>query len=98
MERAVATVAEVADALALHWGAGAGWRKLEDRCVLKTSHLEIDSSKAVAALGWRPNWPLEATISQTVAWHRSYYEGQDIEVTARQIEEHVARQTTRSGL
>lgn len=99
VERAVATVAEVADALALHWGFGASWRKLEDSCVPETSHLEIDSSKAVTALGWRPHWPLEAAVSQSVAWYRSYYDDQDVaDITGRQIEEHVARQTTRSAI
>jgi CDP-glucose 4,6-dehydratase len=93
-ERATATVAEVADMLARDWGAGAAWLAKPDADIPETTHLEIDSSKAVARLGWRPHWPLERAVAPTVAWYRKYGEGHDMaELTAAQIEQYEACQS-----
>jgi CDP-glucose 4,6-dehydratase len=35
--------------------------------------LQLDSSKAMDRLGWRPRWESEM-IERTIAWYRAFYE------------------------
>lgn len=68
----------------------AGRRK---RGFSKSKNLEIDSGKAVAHLGWRPEWPLATATAQAIAWYRSFYTGNDMrEVTAEQIDVYAGNQ------
>ncbi len=86
-EQATATVADVADALTWHWGCGASWRAAEGADFPEAIDLEIDNSKAVKHLGWRPKWHLATATAQTVAWYRSFYAGNDMQnVTAKQLD------------
>lgn len=89
LERATATVADVADALVRHWGPPANWRAGGPSGIAETLRLEIDSSKAADHLGWKPRWPLEAALKQTIAWYRAFYAGADMRaITSKQIDEH----------
>jgi len=86
-EPAGATVADVADALVWHWGGGASWQAAGKTDFPEAKDLEVDSSKAIAHLGWRPKWPLATATAQTIAWYRSFYAGKDMRgVTAEQID------------
>ena len=60
------------------WGDGA--QCASDRRVHphEATFLKLDCSKARARLGWRPRWPLERTLEQTVAWYRAFYAGADM--------------------
>jgi CDP-glucose 4,6-dehydratase len=50
-------------------------------------YLKLDSSKALARLGWRPGLGLEATIESIVDWYRELRAGADMRaVTLGQIE------------
>jgi CDP-glucose 4,6-dehydratase len=89
MEDAKKTVAEVADLLVRHWGPGANWKPAVAPGVPEAARLEIDCRKAVAELGWKPRWPLEATLARTIAWYRCFYAGKDmLEATANDLDEH----------
>jgi CDP-glucose 4,6-dehydratase len=92
--RAATTVADIADVLTQLWGAGATWQAADTPGIPETMQLEIDSSKAVERLGWRPRWPLEKALQQTVAWYRCFYAGAgDVtQMTTQQIEDHCHRQ------
>jgi CDP-glucose 4,6-dehydratase len=88
-EQPTSTVADVADALVGLWGPPARWETATSPGVPETTLLEIDSSKAVTCLDWKPKWPLKAALARTTAWYRGFYAGEDmLEMTARQIEEH----------
>jgi CDP-glucose 4,6-dehydratase len=86
---AVSTVAHVADLLVRHWGRAASWQPAADRGIPETLRLEIDSHKAAKRLGWRTVWPIDATIAETIAWYRAFFEGRDmVSVSTQQIERH----------
>lgn len=41
--------------------------------------LKLDSSKARAELDWAPRWPLQEALAQTVAWHKAWRAGADMQ-------------------
>jgi CDP-glucose 4,6-dehydratase len=63
------------------------------RCVLSNGpqvheahHLRLDSSQAIAELGWRPRWSLDQALDMTSAWHDAWRDGRDMRaVTLDQI-------------
>ena len=85
-----ATVAQVANAAARLWGAGARVEADTD-----TAHpheaglLRLDSQAARTALGWVPRWTLQDALARTVEWHRARARGADLRtLCARQIDEY----------
>jgi len=74
-----ATVGEIAETTARLWGEGA---RVE--CASSTEHpheagsLRLDSTLARTELGWRPRWPLDEALAQTVAWYRAWALGADM--------------------
>jgi CDP-glucose 4,6-dehydratase len=92
-ERATTTVGEVADMLVRHWGSGAVWTAAAAPGIPETLHLEIDSGKAARELGWKPLWPLERALGETIKWYRSFYAGEDMPAaSSRQIDDHCSGQ------
>ncbi|HET7678632.1 MAG TPA: CDP-glucose 4,6-dehydratase [Xanthobacteraceae bacterium] len=74
-----ATVGDVAASVARQWGSGAQVRI--DRAAAshrEAEMLRLDSSKARAELGWRPRWPLERSLQETVRWYRAWQDGLDM--------------------
>jgi CDP-glucose 4,6-dehydratase len=49
--------------------------------------LMLDSSKAKNELGWKSVWDLDAAISKTISWYKTYYETKKVE-TESQIEKY----------
>jgi CDP-glucose 4,6-dehydratase len=43
----------------------------------EANFLKLDSSKARAALGWRPRWSLATALEKSIEWHRAYRSGND---------------------
>lgn len=74
-----ATVGDVARAMAKLWGENA-----RVVCDASGDHpheaglLRLDSRRAHSELGWRPRWPLQKALAQTVAWHRAWQSGADM--------------------
>lgn len=57
----------------------------------EANYLKLDSSKAKAALGWRPRWNLETALANTLSWHRAWRRGDDMAaVSISQIREYEA--------
>jgi CDP-glucose 4,6-dehydratase len=53
--------------------------------------LEVDSTKALSALPWRPRWSLAEALDRTVQWHSAWRGGQDAQAQCfAQIAEHEA--------
>ena len=51
--------------------------------------LSLDSTKAMAKLGWRPRWEAAEAVSRTLDWHRAWRAGSDMRAfSIGQIREH----------
>jgi CDP-glucose 4,6-dehydratase len=88
-EQATATVAHVADTIVHHWGPPARWQAAAAASFPETPQLEIDSSKAILQLGWKPRLNLDMALRQSIAWYRSFYAGKDmLEITGQLIDDY----------
>jgi CDP-glucose 4,6-dehydratase len=80
-----ATVGEVAQIAADLWSDGAA---IETASAQNEPHetgfLSVDSSKARAQLGWRPRWSVREALERTVAWHRAWRSGADVNAVSRE--------------
>jgi CDP-glucose 4,6-dehydratase len=74
-----ATVGEIAEITARLWGDGA---RVECMPSPQNAHeacsLRLDSTLARTELGWKPRWPLDQALAQTVAWYRAWNRGADM--------------------
>lgn len=85
-DRDVRPVKWVAERLREHWGGGTVEYAAEDPDLHEAALLKLDSSKAMAKLGWIPRWELEDALSNTVAWYKAWASGEDLgQVTRAQI-------------
>ena len=69
-----ASVADLATALVKAWGGGRWTTPPTAVANVEAKTLRIAIDKAVSALGWRPRWHLDETVSRTVEWYRKFYE------------------------
>jgi CDP-glucose 4,6-dehydratase len=86
----VRSVRGVVELVIEQFGNGARWQQ-DDREQPHEAHLlKLDCSKAKQYLGWQSSWPLPKGIEATVAWHRAYANGQDMQqVCHAQIQDYV---------
>ena len=71
------------------WGGSPGVLPFSGALLHEAGLLRLDSSKARAALGWRPRLPLQTALQWIVDWHRQVHEGEDARaVTRRQIRDY----------
>jgi CDP-glucose 4,6-dehydratase len=56
------------------WGEDASWQIVSQQNVHEAHLLRLDSSKARAALRWRPRWTLDQALEKTVNWYREFYQ------------------------
>jgi CDP-glucose 4,6-dehydratase len=84
-----ATVGQVAERVALHWGDGARVEHGAQPTEVEAQLLRLDSTDARTEIGWRPRWSLDQAIEQTVGWHRAWLRGDDMLAVSRaQLAEH----------
>jgi len=63
------TVREVVAEVLKRWPGR--WRKApKGHYLAEATELRLDASKAQRLLGWRPRWPFDRAVEQTVAWYR----------------------------
>ncbi|WP_048578415.1 CDP-glucose 4,6-dehydratase [Sphingobium fuliginis] len=67
----MATVRDVIDLLADHWGATQPWMAQPGSHPHEAAMLTLDSSAAATALGWRSRLPLSQALALTADWYRS---------------------------
>ena len=100
-----ATVAQVADALALHWpGFSAEMDRNGQAGRKESTLLKLCCDKALAHLGWKASLGFDGTIALTASWYREYYSGQGgrdgasgmFAFTVRQIAEYSAKAARRN--
>lgn len=74
----VASVAQVAEALAGAFGLPAPWAQAEGSHPPEAQALVLNSDLAAATLGWRPRLSLDDTIAWTSQWYRAHRAGADV--------------------
>jgi CDP-glucose 4,6-dehydratase len=80
-------VSWVVERLAELWDGAFRWERDEPAPAHEAQRLELDSSAAQRALGWRPAWDIDQALAQLVEWHRAEREGADMRaLTLAQIE------------
>jgi len=74
-----ATVGEIAEITARLWGEGARVMCAPSPENLhEAGSLRLDSTLARTELGWKPRWPLDQALAQTVAWYQAWTRGADM--------------------
>jgi CDP-glucose 4,6-dehydratase len=82
-------VSEIVATLVDAWGGKAAWGAQPGEHPHEAGYLKLDSSKARTRLGWSPRTSLAEGLAMTVAWHRAWLAGEDMNsLTLRQIEHH----------
>ena len=77
------TVERIVTKLAEMWGEGASWVHDAVPGVHEAHYLKLDSSKARAELGWRPNLSLEVALEWTMHWYCQWQSGADMAIETR---------------
>jgi CDP-glucose 4,6-dehydratase len=70
-------VAAVIEALAGHWGRGAGWEPEGEPQPHEAHSLRLDCSRARAALGWRARLELDTALRWVAEWYDAQHRGED---------------------
>lgn len=84
-------VSWIADRVTQLWGDGASWRVDGGEHPHEAYYLKLDTSKARAALGWRPRMRLGETLAWVVDWHKRFARGEDPHTICRtQIETYLS--------
>jgi CDP-glucose 4,6-dehydratase len=66
------SVRDLVDSFLRVWGDGTWVAEAEAEPVAESQALLLDSSKARAALGWRPRWTREEAIERCARWYAAY--------------------------
>ena len=82
------TVEETLQAMRGAW-PGIRWQHVEGQHPHEAKLLQLDSSKARAALGWKPVWTFEEGVAATARWYRAYLDSKEVASRA-QLAEYVA--------
>jgi CDP-glucose 4,6-dehydratase len=86
-----ASVAHIADLVAMNWGEGARWEQDAAEHPHEAATLKLDSTKAAVELGWRQRLSLDRAVALTVDWYRCHANGGDIgALTQRQVDDFLA--------
>jgi CDP-glucose 4,6-dehydratase len=76
------TVGWIVERLGALWEGALSWELDGGVNPPEAGRLELDSSAAEAALGWRPGWSLEEGLERVVAWHEAHRRGEDMRRTS----------------
>ena len=49
----------------------------ENKKSLEANLLNLEIEKSYQMLDWIPNWDFEKTVTKTIKWYKSNYEGED---------------------
>ena len=90
-EQDMASVGDVAAAIARLWGEGARVEASTDAHPHEAGLLVLDSRRAHEVLAWRPRWSLDQALARTVAWQRGWRAGADMQAaTCAQIDDYMS--------
>lgn len=68
-----ATVEEVAQKAAGCWGSGAVVAQEKSDKLHEAGILRLDSTKARTNLNWRPRWPIDRAVKETISWYKAWH-------------------------
>jgi CDP-glucose 4,6-dehydratase len=77
-------VRQLTEVLCEAWGGSAHFEIEESTAIFEERLLALDSSKAMAALAWRPRWRVSSAVRHTVDWYKAFYEGRDVWLLTRE--------------
>ena len=81
-------VSWIAEQLCQLWGDGARWEVANGNQPYEARLLHVDSGKLSAAAGYRPTWPIETALANTVTWYRVARERGDLRTLSQhQVEQ-----------
>lgn len=81
------TVAQLVEALAVHWEVGPAWRRAEGVLAHEELELRLDSSKANRLLDWRCKLPVHLALDWVADWYLQRQSNRSArEICAAQIE------------
>ena len=70
------SVQHLAEMIVESWGGDASWVAKEDYTQPhEANSLRLNCAKAKAKLGWQPQWNLQISIDQTIAWYKNSIKG-----------------------
>lgn len=93
-EAGVRAVGEVAASMARLWGGSATVRhEIDPAAPHEAGLLSLTSAKARARLGWRPQWPIDEALAQTVDWYKAAQNASPAAVLALTRQQIAAYQT-----
>ncbi|MCP5269315.1 MAG: CDP-glucose 4,6-dehydratase [Zoogloeaceae bacterium] len=73
------TTGALADLVAEAWDKEAHWAQIATNFPHEAGFLSLDATAAIERLKWRPIWPLKEAVRHTVAWHRSWLSGENMQ-------------------
>lgn len=80
----------LADLAVGHWAAPASWHSEPSTLPHEAQLLRLNTDAAQQMLKWRPKWPLNEAVRHTVAWHRAWLSGHDMQSFSRdQIQQYL---------
>ena len=87
-----AAVSDVCDWIAEIWPERFSWTVIAGDGAMKESKLlQLDSSKAASALGWRPRMLSREAVGESISWYKAFHSGRDpFELCSQQIEHRLA--------
>lgn len=74
---------ELAKQVATQWSEEARWESEPTNLPHEAQLLRLNTDAAQQMLKWRPKWPLYEAVRQTVAWHRAWLGGHDMQSFSR---------------
>lgn len=75
--------ATVAELTCSYWSPHAHWESEAANFPHEATLLRLNSNAAKQNLKWRPAWPLNDAIKNTVSWHRAWLSGDDMQAFSR---------------
>ena len=77
------TPATLANLTAEMWGTSAKWTAEPSTLPYESQLLRLNADRARQVLKWRPKWPLHEAVRHTVAWHRAWLSGHEMQAFSR---------------
>jgi CDP-glucose 4,6-dehydratase len=83
-------VGEVMDSLCAHWSDAPPWQIDRSPRLHEAQSLRLDSTKARARLGWRPQLDFDQAVFHTIVWYKAALAGGDMAAFTRaQIQDYL---------
>ncbi len=79
-QTSIKNVQWIADSVCRLWGDGASYIIADNADLHEAFNLTLDSSKALALLGWMPRWTMRDALELTIRWYKDFLSGADARI------------------